>query len=73
MRELIQMNQNMIAALARQHTAELYNHTATSHRPHKDRAHRPSLRERTGWTMVDLGLRLVAQPGPGLAHRPAGS
>jgi hypothetical protein len=67
------MNQIMITALARQHTAELYDHTVTNHRPRKDRAARPSLRERTGWTMVDLGLRLVAQPGPGFAQRPAGS
>lgn len=66
------MNQNMIAALARQHTAELYDRASGGHRPHRDAA-RPSLRERTGWTMVDLGLRLVAQPGPGLAQRPTGS
>lgn len=66
------MNQNMIAALARQHTAELYDR-AGSHRRHRDGADRPSLREWTGWTMVDLGLRLVAQPGSGLAQRPAGS
>lgn len=67
------MNQNMIAALARQHTAELYDRAARGHRPHRHGAARPSLRERTGWTMVDLGLRLVAQPRPGLAQRPAGS
>ena len=67
------MNQNMIAALARQHTAEQYDRAAWSHRPRRDHAGRPSLRERTGWTMVNLGLRLVAQPAPGLAQRPAGS
>jgi hypothetical protein len=67
------MNQNMITALARQHTAELYDRAAGGYRPRRDRAARPSLRERTGWTMVGLGLRLVAQPGPGLAQRPARS
>jgi hypothetical protein len=67
------MNQHMLTALARQHTAELYYRAAGGHRPRRDRAARPSLRERTGWTMVDLGLRLIAQPGPGLAHRPTGS
>jgi hypothetical protein len=67
------MNQNMITALARQHTAELYDRAAGRRRPRHDHATRPSLRERTGWTMVDLGLRLVAQPGPGFAQRPAGS
>jgi hypothetical protein len=67
------MNQHMFTALARLHTAELYNRAAGSHRPRRDRAARPSLRERTGWTMVDLGLRLIAHPGQGLAHRPTGS
>ena len=67
------MNQNMIAALARQHTAELHDRAAGSYRSHRDRVRRPSLRERTGWTLVDLGLRLVARPAPGLAQRPAGS
>lgn len=67
------MNQIMITALARQHTAELYESAVGRHRQHRDRAARPSLRERTGWTMVDLGLRLVAQQGRGLAQRPAGS
>jgi hypothetical protein len=67
------MNQNMIAALARQHAAELHDRAAASHRPLRDRGGRPSLRERTGWTMVGLGLRLVAQPGARLAQRPTGS
>jgi hypothetical protein len=67
------MNQHMITELARQHTAELYSRAAGSHRSNRDRAARPSLRERTGWTMISLGLRLIAQPGPGLAQRPAGS
>jgi hypothetical protein len=65
--------QNMITALAQQHTAELYDRPVGTYRRHRDRTARPSLRERTGWTMVGLGLRLVAQPGPGLAQRPARS
>ncbi len=67
------MNQRIITELARQHTAELYGRAARSHRLSRERAARPSLRERTGWTMVSLGLRLISQPGQGLAHRPAGS
>ncbi len=67
------MNQHMITALARDHTAELYSRATRSHQPQRDRPARPSLRERTGWTMVNLGLRLIAQPGLGLAQRPAGS
>ncbi len=67
------MNQYTITELARQQTAERYHLAARSHGPRRERADRPSLRVRTGWTMVDLGLRLVAQPGPSLARRPAGS
>jgi hypothetical protein len=67
------MNQHMITELARLHTAELYSRAAGNHRPNRERAARPSLRQRTGWTMVSLGLRLIAQPGPGLAQPPAGS
>jgi hypothetical protein len=56
------MNQQMLAALARQHDAELRNVASRGHRPRRGRTDRPSLRVRTGWTMVDVGLRLVAQP-----------
>jgi hypothetical protein len=64
------MNQYVLTALARQHLAELHDRTDGSRRPDRYRVARQSLRERTGWTMVDLGLRLVAQPGQGLARRP---
>lgn len=64
------MNQNMLPALARQHTAELYDRAAGARRTGRDRVVRPSLRTRTGWTLVDLGLRLVSQSGPGIAKQP---
>jgi hypothetical protein len=69
------MNQHMLPALARQHTAELYDRAARGRRTDRSRVVRPSLRTRTGWTLVDLGLRLVAQPGAGIAKqpRPAGT
>jgi hypothetical protein len=40
---------------------------AAATRPHvgQSRDRQYSLRERTGWTLVDFGLKLVAQP-----HRP---
>jgi hypothetical protein len=63
------VNQHMLPALARQRTTELRG-LATGHRPDPGRLDRPSLRVRTGWTLVDLGLRLAAQPGPGIARQP---
>jgi len=60
------MNPRQFEALAAQHQAQIQESVAGS-RPHigrsRDRQH--SLRTRTGWTLVDLGLKLVAQP-----HRP---
>jgi hypothetical protein len=67
------MHQNTLAALARLHYAELQNLAAENHRASRDRSTRPSLRERTGWTMVDLGLRLAAQRGVSSQPRPARS
>ena len=65
------MNQHMLPALAKVHSAELRNGTVGSRRRDRGRrVARPSLRERTGWTLVDLGLRLAAQPGQRLARQP---
>jgi hypothetical protein len=64
------MNQHMLPALADQRTAELRAGAAGNRRRNRDRLARPSLRVRTGWTLVDLGLRLAAQPGPGLTRQP---
>jgi hypothetical protein len=67
------MNQYSLPALARQHHEELHNVAGGSQRQRGDREARPSLRVRTGWTMVDLGLRLIAQPGATQQPRPARS
>ncbi len=64
------MNPRLLEDLARQRTAELHRaaapRTLHSHRPHAN----PSLRVRTGWTLVDLGLRLAvpAQRRRGSGH-----
>ena len=63
------MNQQMLLALAEQRAAELRESASASHRG-RVRLPRQSLRVRTGWTLVGLGLRLVAQPSPTVA-RPA--
>ncbi|MGM9444064.1 hypothetical protein ACTAF0_28015 [Streptomyces murinus] len=54
------------AQLARQHRADL-RARATAH--HLATAVRPAteLRTRVGWTLVDLGLRLVSAPRPSMA------
>lgn len=70
------MNPHTLPALAQLRVAELHDLAAGSRRTVRDRVARPSLRVRTGWTLVDLGLRLAARPGPGVARpqpRAAGS
>lgn len=64
------MNQSLLSALADQHMREIRGSTAATQRPHRAREARESLRVRTGWTLVGLGLRLAARPGPGLAGTP---
>ncbi|MBO0833393.1 MAG: hypothetical protein J2P28_12990 [Actinobacteria bacterium] len=65
----------MLAELARQRTAEMLESAQTYRRTSGPRQRQESLRVRTGWTLVDLGLRLAARPGLALADqpRPAGS
>ncbi|MFD8232801.1 hypothetical protein ACFV20_13070 [Streptomyces sp. NPDC059696] len=31
-------------------------------------AHRPALRTRLGWTLIEVGLKLATGPGPVAAH-----
>jgi len=64
------MNQHMLPALAQQRVAELRNRATGGRRSDRDRVARPSLRVRTGWTLVNLGLRLVTDQGPGLPRQP---
>jgi hypothetical protein len=61
------MNQQLLAALADQRVTELRGSAAVG-RPARVRVQRESLRVRTGWTLVGLGLRMVAQPNAGLAR-----
>jgi hypothetical protein len=71
------MNPRVLEDLAAQHMADIRASAARS-RQHigRSRDRQQSLRVRTGWTLVDVGLKLVAQPQP--RHRvpgprPAGS
>lgn len=64
------MNQQGLHALAKQRRAELQDLAAAESQGRRTREPRQSLRVRTGWTLVGLGLRLVTQPGGGLRGRP---
>lgn len=76
------MNERMLGALADQHLRQMHESAAARRRlggrgtgRGEARALGESLRVRTGWTLVGLGLRLAVRPGPGLTGtpRPAGS
>lgn len=70
------MNQQALEGLAAQRMAEIRESAAASRRhAHRIRVPQQSLRVRTGWRLVDLGLKLVAQPNRRrtASPRPAGS
>lgn len=52
----------MMAALAREHEAELRRHAALATLRRAHPRPRSALRERLGWVLVDLGLRLAVHP-----------
>jgi hypothetical protein len=69
------MNQQTLGVLASQRQAELRDQAAHVRQPQKfwkDLPHQ-SVREWTGWALVDLGLKIVSQRGQSAAPRPAGS
>jgi hypothetical protein len=55
------MHPNQVSYLARQHTKELYELAERRHRPKPPAArhHGQALRQRTGWALVTIGLRLA--------------
>jgi hypothetical protein len=55
----------LLCALAAQRQAELIDTAARGARPGRGRRPLRSLRERTGWTLVELGLRLATKPAEG--------
>jgi hypothetical protein len=66
------MNQQSLEILASQRRAELREQAAHVQPPRRFWAGMPrqSVREWTGWTLVDLGLKLVAQHSRAAAARP---
>jgi len=70
------MNQQALEGMASQKIAEMRASAAGGHPCQRARVWVPrqSFRARTGWTLVDLGLRLIAQPGQrSVTARPVGS
>jgi hypothetical protein len=53
------MNHQLLCTLAAQRSAELQETGSASARPGTGRRPLRSLREQTGWTLVELGLRLA--------------
>jgi hypothetical protein len=58
------MNHQLLCALAGQRKADLMD-SATGARPGRGGRPLRSVRERTGWTLVALGLRLASEPARG--------
>jgi hypothetical protein len=59
----------MCLAEFRQEALRIMQHTCAELSDAPARQKRPSLRARTGWRMVDLGLRLASEPSRREARR----
>jgi len=64
------MNPQMLEQLASQRNADLRAAAAQRQRAAEAPVNQHSFRERTGWTLIHLGLRLAVQPGQQSAIRP---
>jgi hypothetical protein len=53
------MNYTMLEEIAGQHQSELRDRAARQRLASQARRQHPSLRVRTGWTLVDLGIKLA--------------
>lgn len=54
----------------RQQALQIMQQTCAELSAAPERSARPSLRVRTGWTLVEIGLRLATEPGRRWAPRP---
>ena len=61
---------DMCLAEFRQEALRIMQHTCAELSDAPEGHKRPSLRARTGWRMVDLGLRLASEPSRRDARRP---
>lgn len=63
------MNSQMLDQLASQHVAEVRQDASRSRRLPAAGEQRESIRERAGWTLINVGLKLTGPPTP---SRPTG-
>ncbi len=65
------MNTQMLDRVAVQHVTEVRESASRCHRPAAaDRQQRESIRERAGWTLINVGLKLTDGPAKGHSARP---
>jgi hypothetical protein len=65
------MNAQMLDEIASQHITELRQSAPRYHRPPAaPREQRESIRERAGWTLINVGLKLTDPPAKGHSSRP---
>jgi hypothetical protein len=68
------MNPQMLDQLASQRVTEVRREAASHRAPETARESRESIRERAGWTLIHMGLKLTGPPATGrhAEPRPAG-
>jgi hypothetical protein len=65
------MNPYELDRLAKQHTSDIRKAAARHHAAAARRDRGRSIRHRTGWALVQIGLSLVSTPAPGPGKGPA--
>jgi hypothetical protein len=65
------MNTHMLDQIASQRITEVRESASRCHRPSAaDREERESIRERAGWTLINVGLKLTDPPAKAHSARP---
>ena len=65
------MNPYEIERLAKQHTSDIRKAAAQQHARTARRDHSRTIRHRTGWALVQIGLSLISVPADGRGKGPA--
>jgi hypothetical protein len=65
------MNPYEIERLAKQHTSDIRKAAAQQHARTARRDHARTIRHRTGWALVQIGLSLISVPADGRGKGPA--
>jgi len=65
------MNSQLIHQLASQRISEIYEQATIRQLPAADREPRESVKDRVGWALIKVGLKLTGPPNPHAGPRPA--